>query len=405
MALPTHVKYLIIGAGVHGLSTAYHLARELKARGQGQRRGHPGRRQDRRRRRRVGHRLRRGPQQLLPAGHARAHGPLRRGLGERSRGLQLPPRRLHADQPGSDARATSATIYEQQKEIGYPSEFIEGEADCLKYMKGLFTTGRPRASPRCCTRRRAATPTTRLRCYGLAAKAENEGVRIVPGSRSPASSAIHSSAVAAVVTDQGTIRTAITSSSASARGSSRSGTCSTCPRRSSIKGRDGKMHHDVRMWTYWCLAGRHARRRSRATEDQRRRNAAGDPRRHRRAAVFGRRRLADHRQALGHLLQARLLLRRRAGRRHALQDRDRPGRGQGRSLRPGSRPTSLSARISRRCGARRWPSARSGSRARYRIYKKEPSGGIGASRRTASRSSTCSARTATSSPTPTTATR
>src|SRR6059036_3240405 len=35
MAIPTHSKYLIIGAGVHGLSTAYHLALELKARPKG----------------------------------------------------------------------------------------------------------------------------------------------------------------------------------------------------------------------------------------------------------------------------------------------------------------------------------------------------------------------------------
>ena len=35
MPLPSHVRYLIIGAGVHGLSTAYHLALELKSRGRG----------------------------------------------------------------------------------------------------------------------------------------------------------------------------------------------------------------------------------------------------------------------------------------------------------------------------------------------------------------------------------
>src|ERR1700733_12073720 len=33
--IPTHSKYLIIGAGVHGLSTAYHLSLELRARGKG----------------------------------------------------------------------------------------------------------------------------------------------------------------------------------------------------------------------------------------------------------------------------------------------------------------------------------------------------------------------------------
>ncbi len=33
--LPARTKYLIVGAGLHGLSTAYHLAQELKARGTG----------------------------------------------------------------------------------------------------------------------------------------------------------------------------------------------------------------------------------------------------------------------------------------------------------------------------------------------------------------------------------
>lgn len=35
MSLPKSVKYLIIGAGVHGLSTAYHLGKYLKEKGQG----------------------------------------------------------------------------------------------------------------------------------------------------------------------------------------------------------------------------------------------------------------------------------------------------------------------------------------------------------------------------------
>ncbi len=35
MAMPSHVKYLIIGAGIHGLSTAWHLAEKLEAQGKG----------------------------------------------------------------------------------------------------------------------------------------------------------------------------------------------------------------------------------------------------------------------------------------------------------------------------------------------------------------------------------
>ena len=30
MLLPEYSKYIIIGAGIHGLSTAYHLAKTLK---------------------------------------------------------------------------------------------------------------------------------------------------------------------------------------------------------------------------------------------------------------------------------------------------------------------------------------------------------------------------------------
>src|SRR5918911_4000174 len=33
MALPSSSPYVVIGAGIHGLSTAYHLAKELKTRG------------------------------------------------------------------------------------------------------------------------------------------------------------------------------------------------------------------------------------------------------------------------------------------------------------------------------------------------------------------------------------
>ena len=43
--------------------------------------------------------------------------------------MQISPEVMHED---------VASIDQQQKEIGYKSEFIEGEADCLKYMTDLF---------------------------------------------------------------------------------------------------------------------------------------------------------------------------------------------------------------------------------------------------------------------------
>lgn len=35
MELPARAAYVIVGAGIHGLSTGYHLAKELEARGLG----------------------------------------------------------------------------------------------------------------------------------------------------------------------------------------------------------------------------------------------------------------------------------------------------------------------------------------------------------------------------------
>ena len=35
MGIPKKTEYLIIGAGIHGLSTAWHLAKKLKAKGKG----------------------------------------------------------------------------------------------------------------------------------------------------------------------------------------------------------------------------------------------------------------------------------------------------------------------------------------------------------------------------------
>jgi len=40
--------------------------------------------------------------------------------------MQISPERMHAD---------VADIHERQANIGYESEFIEGEKDCLKYMR------------------------------------------------------------------------------------------------------------------------------------------------------------------------------------------------------------------------------------------------------------------------------
>ncbi len=56
---------------------------------------------------------------------------------------------------------------------------------------------------------------------------------------------------------------------------------------------------------------------------------------------------------------------------------DRAGQGGDRSLRPGEPGLHRRRRFRPYVGARRWPSARSASKAQMPKYKKEPSGGIG----------------------------
>ena len=137
MTFPTHSKYLIIGAGIHGLSTAYHLALELKASGKGS-----------------------GEDILIIDKSGIAAGasgiacgvvrnnyfqPAMRELMAHSVDvwesdpeaysyhsvgyMQISPESMHAD---------VATIAAQQKDIGYESVFIEGADDSETYMKGLF---------------------------------------------------------------------------------------------------------------------------------------------------------------------------------------------------------------------------------------------------------------------------
>src|SRR5581483_12411293 len=137
MALPAHVKFVVIGAGIHGLSSAWHLAENLRKTGKGS-----------------------GSDVLVLDKTSIAAGASGIACGViRNNYFQPAMRRLMAHSVSvweSDPKAFSyhpvgymqirpevmheqvATIARQQKEIGYESVFIEGEKDSMKYMKGLF---------------------------------------------------------------------------------------------------------------------------------------------------------------------------------------------------------------------------------------------------------------------------
>ncbi len=159
MSVPSQSPYVIVGAGIHGLSTAYHLAVALQARGHGS-----------------------GGDIVVID---------KSGIGAGASGIACGVIRNNYFQPAmrelmahsvsvweSDAEAYSyhpvgylqiscermhddvASISRQQAEIGYESVFIEGEPDSRRYMCELFHDWRAEGITSVLHENPAATRTT-----------------------------------------------------------------------------------------------------------------------------------------------------------------------------------------------------------------------------------------------------
>src|SRR6476660_166856 len=145
------------------------------------------------------------------------------------------------------------TIYEQQRAIGYESVFIEGVRESLDYMKTLFSDWQARNITSVLHEKRGGYANNLAAMQGLANKATALGVEIIGGvDVTGFRSGSGSSSITAVHTSAGTIR------------------CDEVvvgvgpwinaiwkllelPRSIGVKGRDGKLHDDVRMWHYMAL--------------------------------------------------------------------------------------------------------------------------------------------------------
>ena len=252
MALPSHAKYVVIGAGVHGLSTAWHLAEQLKATGKGD-----------------------GSDVLVvdKAGIAAGASGIACGV-VRNNYYQPAMRELMAHSVEvweSDPKAFSyhpvgymqispecmhedvASIYQQQQKIGYDSVFVEGAQDSQKYMESLLDDWQAKGITSVLHEKKGGYANNTRSIYGLAGKAEAAGVRIATGVTVTGFQTGHNSnAVTAVETDRGTIE------------------CEQVvvgvgpwvkqiwdllelPKTVDILGKDQQVHRDVPMWRYWAL--------------------------------------------------------------------------------------------------------------------------------------------------------
>ncbi|MBL4595792.1 MAG: FAD-binding oxidoreductase [Robiginitomaculum sp.] len=253
MSFPEHSKYIIVGAGIHGLSTAFHLARELKAKGLGT-----------------------GADIIVLDKSGIASGASGIACGVvRNNYYQPAMRELMAhsvDVWEEDAKAYSyhpvgymqispeimhadvRTIYEQQQAIGYESEFIEGKKECHVYMKSFFSDWQAKGITSVLHEKKGGYSNNTKTIYALAQKAENEGVRIITGVEVLGFKGMNGSGsdIQAIETSSGTIK---------------GDYFVLCPgpwvrdfwsmlglpETISIRGDDGKLHHDISMWKYWQL--------------------------------------------------------------------------------------------------------------------------------------------------------
>ena len=178
MAIPKKVKYVIIGAGIHGLSTAWHLAKKLKAKGKGD-----------------------GSNIIVVDKNSIASGasgvacgvvrnnyfqPAMRELMAHSVEVwESDPEMFHYHPVGymqispKVMEEDVASIHEQQKAIGYESTFVQGEKESLDYMKNIFDDWQAKGITSVLHEKRGGYANNTSSIYGLARKAEDEGVTIL----------------------------------------------------------------------------------------------------------------------------------------------------------------------------------------------------------------------------------
>jgi methylglutamate dehydrogenase subunit A len=252
MSLPKTSPYVVVGAGMHGLSTAYHLAKELKARGAGS-----------------------GADVLVldktaPGAGASgiACGVVRNNYFQPAMSelmqacvevWESDPAAYHYNPVGYIAlgpqvqESDLSTVYERHQRIGYRSELILGEGAVDEHMKSLFPDWRARGVTVCLHEHQGGFAFNIESVRGLVAKCESEGVTIVSGVEVRELESAPDGTVRAVVTDQGTVGVGEQLVIAPGPWAKQFWAMLGLPMQIDIKTPSGDVAHDQPMWTYWNL--------------------------------------------------------------------------------------------------------------------------------------------------------
>lgn len=250
MTLPPHIPYLIIGAGVHGLSTAWHLAKELKARGRG-----------------SGEDILVVDKDSIASGASGiACGVVRNYYYQPAMGEVM---RVSVEVWESDPEAFSympvgylaavpevqaadiETIFDRHTRTGYRATLVRSEAKTYRYMRDLFPDWKARGLTAILHEHQGGFAFNTESMIGLARKAEAEGVRILPGTEVTGFE-VPDGSVHAVRTNRGTLQV---DQVVVAVGPwiKNIWTLLGLPDKVAVHTPDGAVHEDLNMWTYWRL--------------------------------------------------------------------------------------------------------------------------------------------------------
>ena len=252
MGLPEHVDYIVVGAGIHGLSSAWRLAERLNEAGQNT----------------EGRVIVLDKDSIAAGASGIACGVIRNNY------FQPAMRHLMAHSVGvweSDPQAFCyypvgymqisceamrddiGQIFSEQQEIGYESVFIEGADASTSYMKGIFHDWRAQNITSVLHEKRGGYANNIKSLNGLAKKAQDLGVQIMTGIEVKGFVRENSSnAILSVETDQGSIncKHVVIAAGPWVRNF---WDMLGLPKKISVTDLEGKRHEEVDMWRFWQL--------------------------------------------------------------------------------------------------------------------------------------------------------
>lgn len=251
-ALPDSAEYCVVGAGVHGLSTAWHLAKELQARDQG-----------------SGKDILVLDKKGIAAGASGvACGVVRNFYYQPAMGhimrvsvevWESDPDAFHYRPVGYIALAPEVqagdieTIYERHQQMGYGASLVRGEERVFAYMRQMFPDWKARGLTVCLHEHQGGFAFNVDSIRGLAGKARSQGVRIQTGVRVTGFRiGDPDGTVRAVRTDRGEIEVGQVVV-AVGPWIQELWSMLELPNRVDVREPDGTVHQNLPMWTYWLV--------------------------------------------------------------------------------------------------------------------------------------------------------